>query len=415
MFARRAGWDLAQNELAERLARRRAAGARLLDLTESNPTRCALPAAGDALRAALAEVARDPRSAVYAPDPRGDRAAREAVASYHARHGVAVSVDGVLLTAGTSEGYAHLFRLLADPGERVLVPSPSYPLFGFLAGLESVAVEPYPLRLRDGHWRIDQEAVDVASAAPTRAILLVHPNIPTGSLASHDEARVLRRLCRARDLALVSDEVFADYRSGCAAPDAPHTLLPSVAEEEEGPLTFVLSGASKVLGLPQLKVGWIVIAGPRRLKQQAIARLEVIADTYLSVSGPSQLALPALLASREAIAGEIARRVEENRARVAAGVASAHGVEMLVSEGGWYAILRLAAARGRSAPDEDALVGALLDDCGVIVQPGWLFDLEPRDESGDAIAHLVLSLLPEPGVFVPGLERVLATARDASR
>jgi hypothetical protein len=415
MFARRAGWDLSPNELAERVARRRAAGARILDLTESNPTRCGLEVAGAALRAALAEVARDPRSAVYAPDPRGDRTAREAVAAHHARQGAAVSPDDVVLTAGTSEGYAHLFRLLADPGERVLVPSPSYPLFGFLAGLESVDVEPYPLRLHDGRWRIDQDAVEAAAPAPTRAILLVHPNNPTGSLVGSDEARALRRLCRAQDLALVCDEVFSDYRSDLASSDALRTLLPAPTEQEAGPVTFVLSGASKLLGLPQLKVGWIVVAGPRHGKEQAVARLEVIADTYLSVSGPAQLALPLVMASHESIHAEIARRVEENRARVAAGVQSCDGVTLLPAEGGWSAILRVGAWGGRGAPDEDALVHALLDDSGVIVQPGWLFDLEPRDELGAAVAHLVLSLLPEPAVFAAGLACVLAAARDASR
>jgi hypothetical protein len=415
VFARRAGWDLLPNGLAERAQRRRDAGLPLLDLTESNPTRCGLPVAGARLRAALAEVARDPRSALYEPDPRGDRAAREAIAAYHTAPDTAVSSDAIILTAGTSEGYAHLFRLLADAGERVLVPSPSYPLFGLLAGLESVEAEPYPLRLRAGRWRIDLEAVKGLAAKPTRAILVVHPNNPTGSLASASEIAALRGICREADVALVSDEVFADYRSAAAPGGAPRTLLPRDAEVTEAPLTFVLSGASKVLGLPQLKIGWIVVAGPSDRRSEALARLELIADTYLSVSGPAQLALPALLASRHALAGEITARVEENRVRLARVVARARGVELLDAEGGWYAILRLGRDGMAGAPDEDALAGALLDGPGVLIQPGWLFDLEPEDEEGRPAAHIVLSLLPEPHVLVEGLTHLIEAIESAAR
>jgi len=413
MFARRAGWDLEQSDLAARVARRRAAGLPLLDLTESNPTRCVLPAAGERLAAVLAEVARDPRCGVYEPDPRGDITAREAIAAHHAAQGGAVTAASIVLTAGTSEGYAHLFRLLADPGDCVLVPSPSYPLFGLLAELESVEPKPYPLRLRDGRWHIDLDALR-AAAPGARALLLVHPNNPTGSLASPDEVTELRRICRTHDLALVCDEVFADYRSPSARAGAPYTLLPQRDEAESGPLVFVLSGASKLLGLPQLKVGWIVVGGPAQLREEALARLDVIADTYLSVSLPAQLALPALLASRAELAGPIAARIEQNRALVERAVAHAAGVELLIAEGGWYAILRLGVDGTGHALDEDALAATLLDGPGVIVQPGWLFDLEPQDESGLPASHLVLSLLPEPHILEEGLGHVLAMIEAAA-
>jgi alanine-synthesizing transaminase len=413
MFSRRAGWSLCPNELAERAAARRSAGLPILDLTESNPTRCGLPAAGEHLRAVLAEVARDPRSAGYAPEPLGARSAREAIAAVHAAQGAAVTADDIVLTAGTSEGYAHLFRLLADPGERVLVPSPSYPLFGLLAGLESIEAEPYPLRWRGGRWEVDLAAIARAAAPPSRTLLVVHPNNPTGSLASRAEAAALRALCRAHDLALISDEVFAGYRTPSAPADAPPTFLPSLGDVEDGPLTFVLSGASKLLGLPQLKVAWIVVSGPERLRSEAIARLEVIADTFLSVSGPAQCALPSLLAAREALAGAIARRVDENRARVAASVVGIRGLTLLAADGGWAAILRLRSEQTGAAPDEDALVTALLDGPGVIVHPGWLFDLLPEDEHALPASHLVLSLLPEPQVLEAGLAHVLRAAAEA--
>jgi len=415
MFATRAGWDLGPDEIAEAIACRRADGRPVLDLTDSNPTRCGLLAGAERLARSLARLASDPRCAVYAPDPRGDLAAREAIAAHHAAQGGAARAESVLVTAGTSEGYAHLFRLLADPGDRVLVPAPSYPLFGLLAGLEGVDAAAYPLRFGGGRWRIDLDAVRRAATPPARAVLLVHPNNPTGSLATRAEARALRALCRERGLALVSDEVFADHRSSSAPPDAPRTLLPSEDDAENGPLTFVLSGASKLLGLPQLKVGWIVAGGPAQLRDEALARLEVIADTYLSVSPLVQLAFADVFTSRAELAGEIAARIEANRRSVARAVAGAARVQLLEADGGWYAILRVVAGAGAAAPDEDALARTLRDGPGVFVQPGWLFDLEPRDEDGARAAHLVISLLPEPDVLDAGVGHVLEAIAAAAR
>jgi aspartate/methionine/tyrosine aminotransferase len=414
-FAGRAGWDLAPNDLTARIEERRATGLPVIDLTESNPTRCALPAAGLALRAALAELAQDPRSLRYEPDPRGDADARATISAYHTAKGTPLAPECVVLTSGTSEGYAHLFRLLADPGERVLVPSPSYPLFGFLADLESVEVAPYPLRWRAGGWRIDFDTLAAAAGPRTRAVLVVHPNNPTGSLASAEEAAALRRFCRERGLALVADEVFADYRSATAPAPSPRTLLPRVTEAEDGPLTFVLSGASKVLALPQLKLAWVAVSGPRVLRTEALARLEVIADTYLSVSTLSQLVLPRVFAARAEIAAEITARVAENRLLLAAHIAPLEGVELLAADGGWAAILRVRGERRQNAPDEDSLVTQLVQDHGVIVQPGWFFDLDPEDDAGRPAAHLVLSLLPEPQRLEQGLAHVVEAIDGASR
>lgn len=415
MFSKRAGWDLGSDDLAESAARRRAAGLPVLDLTDSNPTRCGLRTAGEQLSLALARVANDPRCVVYSPDPRGERAAREIIAAYHAAQGADARAESVVVTAGTSEGYSHLFRLLADPGDRVLVPAPSYPLFSLLAGLEGVDAAPYPLRHRAGRWHIDLEAIRDAASPPVRALLLVHPNNPTGSLASRDEADTVRRLCRERGLALVSDEVFSDYRSASTPADAPVTLLPSPRDAESAPLTFVLSGASKLLGLPQLKVGWIVAAGPARLRDEALARLEVIADTYLSVSPLTQLALVDLFGARAEITREIAERVAGNRDRVARAVARSGRVRLLEADGGWYAILQVSSDAAGTAPDEDRIVRALLDGPGVLVQPGWLFDLEPQDETGASATHLVISLLPDPELLRAGLERVLEAIDSTAR
>lgn len=402
MFAARASWDLTPNELARRVEARRAAGLALHDLSEANPTRCALPAAGEALRVALSRLVRDPRVLCYEPSAKGDPLARAAVAAHHASRGAPVDAERVVLTAGTSEGYAHLFRLLGDPGDRVLVPRPSYPLFDFLAGLEGLETAPYPLRLdrAAGAWRPDLEALAEAATARTRAVLVVHPNNPTGSCLRQADVAALRAFCRERGLALIADEVFADYaESPPGRPAWPPSLLAG-GDADDAPLGFVLSGLSKLLGLPQLKLAWVVVTGPARLRDEALARLEVVADTYLSVSAPAALVAPELLQHADAVQAEIAGRVRENLARLDSTLEGVECAERLPRDGGWYALLRIGPRAGAPAPDEDALVAALLEHDGVLVQPGWLFELEDEEDA----AHLVLSLLPAPGVFAPALE-----------
>jgi aspartate/methionine/tyrosine aminotransferase len=409
VFARRAAWDLSRNALAAAAFARRARGADVVDLTEANPTRCGLLAGGDALARALAELARDPASRRYEPDPRGARAARDAIARYHARGGAAVDPDQVLLTAGTSEGYAHLFRLLADPGDRVLVPRPGYPLFDLLAELEGVETRGYGLRRAsaDAGFRLDAQDLAREAAAPrARAVLAVHPHNPTGAFVHPEDARVLRDACRAHDLALVSDEVFAESAFAAAAPGA---RLPTLLEPgEDAPLHFVLSGASKLLALPQLKVSWIVVGGPRARREEAQARLEAIADTYLSVSPLLAACLPALLDARAAIGATLAERVRGNRARLAALVAKAPGVALLPADAGFAAILELGDDAG--APDEEALALALVERAGVLAHPGYFFDFED-----DGRARLVLSLLPEPERFDAASRALLDVAQEELR
>ena len=295
MFAERTGWDLAPNALAKRLEQLRAAGAEILDLTESNPTRVGLAYPADLL-APLA----DPGGLLYDPQPKGLLPARQAVASLYATKGAPVGPERVLLTASTSEAYSHLFRLLANPGDEILVPRPSYPLFGYLADLSDVKTVSYPLRLQGDRWRVDPEELNSAAGPRVRAVVVVHPNNPTGSALTAEEWTAIAELCLRRGLALISDEVFADYFREEAG-GLPRTLLGGPAGE--GPLTFALGGLSKFLGLPQMKLGWIACSGPPDLLAPALERLELIADTYLSLNTPVQRALPAWLVLAPAVGG----------------------------------------------------------------------------------------------------------------
>jgi len=401
VFARRASWDLAPSPLAARVAARRAAGLPLLDLADANPTHAALAEPAAALSAALAELARDPSALRYDPDPRGALPARTAIARGRSP---TVAPEQVVLTAGTSEAYAHLFRVLADPGDVVHLPAPGYPLFEHLAALEGVASARYPLREPApgaARWRLDLPALSASLAPRSRAVVLIHPHNPTGSFVDPADLVALCALARERGLAIVSDEVFEDSALGPAAP-------PSVlAGAEAGPLHFALSGASKTLALPQLKVAWIAVGGPPAARDEALARLEFTADAYLSVSPLVASMLPALLGRREAIGAELRARVAGNRARLAAAL-SGSGATLLPAEAGWAAIVRVPGAL-----DEEELVLALLDRDGVLVQPGFLFDLEPEGFAGAPCAHLVLCLLAEPGCFAAGAAAFAAFVAEA--
>ena len=376
-FSARTGWDLAANALAARLDAARAAGRLAADLTEANPTRAGLRWPEEALAAALG----GPGAAGYDPEPLGALPARSAVAAYLRDRGHAVPEERIILTASTSEAYGFLLKLLCDPGDDVLVPAPAYPLLDLLAGLEGVAVRRYPLRY-DGAWHVDLPALEEAVGPRTRAVLVISPANPTGAVLSAEDLRALDARCAARGLALLSDEVFAD-----AAPRGAPSALAA-----ERCLAFHLSGLSKVCGLPQLKVGWLAAAGPAALVRAALERLEVIADTYLSVSGPSQRALAALLPARACFLGPLRARLAANRAALAARAGGAF--DLLRSAGGWSAVLRIG-----ETVDEEALCLALLDD-GVAVQPGFFFDFGRN-------GHLVLSLLPMPDAFAAGIERLV--------
>ena len=375
-FSSRLRWDLAPNSLTRLLDERRSAGAAILDLTESNPTAAGFAYPSGQILAALS----DPRSLRYQPSAAGMPSARAAVSEYYSGR---VDPSRILLTASTSEAYAFVFKLLADPGDEILVPRPSYPLFDFLAALEAVRVVQYPL-VYHGSWTIDLDALARSITPRTRAIVLVNPNNPTGSFLKQSELPELIALCHDHSLAIISDEVFSDY-----ALDSDPRLVRSLTGVTEV-LTFCLSGLSKVVGLPQLKLGWIVTSGP------AFERLELIADTYLSVSAPVQWAAPALLGLRTQLQDQILARVRANRAFLASQIGPASPWRLLATEGGWYAILE--APRIQS---EEEWVLSLLANDGVLVQPGFFFDFERE-------AFLVLSLLTPEDIFREGVRRILA-------
>lgn len=387
-FSRRTAWDLAPNKLSAVLSEARSAGRALVDLTDGNPTRCGIVTTTE-----LVALLGDPRGVDYEPDPLGHPDARAAVADYYRAHGATIDPGRVVLSASTSEAYGWLFKLLADRDDAVLVPQPSYPLFGYLAALEDVRLVAYPL-LREEQWRVDLDAVARSIDERTRAILLVHPNNPTGSFLRRDDAAALEQLAAANGLALVVDEVFVDYAHG----PLPADRLPTFAGERRA-LTFVMSGLSKVVALPQLKLGWTIVLGPDALARAAMERLEVIADTYLSVATPVSRALPELLAARGPIQAAIRARTENNRASIDDAIArlGEHGaVRRLPADGGWYAILEVPRTR-----DEDAWVEALVRDEGVVVHPGYFFDL-------DREGCLVVSLLPEERAFSAAITRVVS-------
>jgi alanine-synthesizing transaminase len=385
VFSARLHWDLRPNPLSELLKAKRDAGASILDLTESNPTSAGLRYPAEQILSAFA----DARALRYEPTPAGLLAAREAVADrYYAPLGEMVQPSRILLTASTSEAYAFLIKLLTEPGDELLVPRPSYPLFEFLATLESVRISQYPLIYHEG-WSIDMDALACAITERTRAIVLVNPNNPTGSFVKRRELSRLIELCREWSLAIISDEVFSDY---AFAPDPQR--VPRLTGIDEV-LTFSLSGLSKVAGLPQMKLGWIVASGPPSTRAAALERLELIADTYLSVATAVQHALPRLLEAGESIREQIRRRTSQNLDTLLAATAKS-AYRTLEVEGGWYATVQVPRIR---TEEEWAL--ELLDRCNVLVQPGYFYDF---DQDG----LLVLSLLTPPEIFREGVEQALA-------
>lgn len=377
MFSERLG-SLEENELWRVLSRKRAAGDEVFDLTESNPTRIGLVYPSDEIVAALAQ----PGALTYEPAPQGHLTAREAVRHYYRERGKDVSTNDIVLTAGTSEAYSFLFKLLCEPGDEVLVPQPSYPLFETLASLEAVVPVPYPV----------EEGPGDALSPRCRAILAVHPNNPTGSYVSEETAERLITLSRDHDVALIVDEVFLDYTIRGAT-------ATSFAGAEEG-LVFVLSGLSKLAGLPQMKLSWITISGAPERREEARRRLEHIADAFLSVGTPVQLALPRFLELASSMRERIRERVEENLSVVAQAVERVPEVTFPVPDGGWYATLRLPAV---ASSEEWAI--EFLESVSVYLHPGAFFGFE-RD------AHVVVSLLPPPEGFRVAIERVLRVVSD---
>jgi alanine-synthesizing transaminase len=381
-FSTRFKWDLGSNRLALLLEEKRRSRARVLDLTQSNPTRVGLSYPADAVLNALGR----PEAIVYEPSPRGLPVAREAVSDYYRERGFDVDPAHLHLTASTSEGYSYLFKLLADQGQSVLAPQPSYPLFEFLAALEGVELRPYELNyLHPVGWEIDFDSLERAIDDSTRAIIVVSPNNPTGSFIKRPEVERLNGICSRHGLALICDEVFGDYFF-----EADERRAESLVTNYPV-LTFVLSGFSKILALPQMKLGWIVTTGQAALRDEAIERLDLIADTFLSVGAPVQQAAPSWLKLRSEIQGQILERVHDNWQ-------SLQRIEslcrLLAVEGGWYATLEIP----RYVPEEEWVVN-LLEKDEVLVHPGYFFDF-PRE------AFLILSLLPEPEAFREAISRL---------
>jgi aspartate/methionine/tyrosine aminotransferase len=386
MFSSRLPQNVVANALSRRLTALRASGAAWVDLTESNPTRAALDYPAD-----LLERLGDPRSLAYEPQPFGLPAAREAVARDYSRRGARIDPAHIVLTASTSEAYAWLFKLLCNAGESVLVPRPSYPLFEHLTRLETVEAVPYDLEYH-GRWQIHVDSVAARATPATKAVLLVSPNNPTGSYVTRRELEPLSAFCGERGIALIVDEVFADYSL-----DVPADAVTDIAAESRS-LAFTLGGLSKTVGLPQLKLGWIVVGGEEPLRTEALRALELIADSYLSVSTPIQIAAADLLVRGGAIRDGILHRIRSNLTALRGIVARFDAVTVLTCEGGWYAVIRVPSTRS-----EEELVLELLERERVLVHPGYFFDF-PHE------AYVIVSLLPRPDVFADAAARMLQFA-----
>jgi len=388
MFSERTGWNRRENQLTLALEKLRSGARTVLDLTRSNPTECRFAYNSQGIQRALTggEILR------YRPEERGMAAAREAVAAYYQnQHGAAVGAGDLLLTSGTSEAYSFLFRLLCNAGDEVLIPAPGYPLFDFLADLSDVRLVRFPL-VYDHGWQIDFKTLAAAATERTRAVIVVHPNNPTGHYVSSAEQAELEKFCHQRDIALIVDEVFLDF-SWRAEPAR------SFAARDQA-LVFTLSGLSKICGLPQMKLAWVAASGPEAEKCEALARLEVIADAYLSVGTPVQLAAAELLETRGGFQEQVMARVRANLSELDRQLARQRVSKRLECEGGWTAVLRVPAV----ASDEELAI-ALLTERGVLVHPGQFYDFARP-------GHLVVSLIVPEEEFADGIARLLAHFTD---
>jgi aspartate/methionine/tyrosine aminotransferase len=383
MFSTRTFWPLTRNPFTLALDELRAAGVPLLDLTASNPTHCGFHYDAGAILSAF----QNPAALAFDPQPKGTLAARREIARYYLDdHQTAVDPESLLLTTSTSEAYSYAFRLLCNPGDELLFPKPSYPLFEFLAGLQDVNLVPYTLAYAHG-WFIDFQSLERAITPRTRAILLVHPNNPTGSYVHPEEVARLNALCQKHDLALIVDEVFLDF----AFDMRPRKTFAA----NSAALTFTLSGLSKISALPQMKVAWLAVTGPDSHVKPALDRLEIIADTYLSLSAPAQAALPALLAQRHPLRKQLLDRIRENRAHLQSLLRAQPACELLHADAGWYAVLRVPA----NSTDEDLAIH-LLRQHHVVVHPGHFYDFPSN-------GFLILSLITPASDFLHGVKALL--------
>ena len=418
MFSERTNWRLAQNRFTQAVEETRAAGKRILDLTASNPTRVGLEYESGKILEALGSA----QALDYDPQAKGLHEAREAVAEYYrAEHGIhALDAEQIVLTTSTSEGYSFVFRLLCNAGDELLVPKPSYPLFEFLADLQDVKLVPYPL-IYDHGWQMDFHSLEQAVSARTRGVVVVHPNNPTGSYVKAGEIAELNAFCRSRGLGLIVDEVFLDYRLDARegntrslhAPMHRRSPMHGLGRDDNAQvdsvgsfagnsevLTFTLSGLSKISALPQMKVAWVATSGPAPDVAEAMGRLEVIADTYLSMNAPLQWAVPELLGQRKNIQKQLRARVRNNLSELDRQLAVQQTCQRLAVEGGWYAVLRVPVTRS----DEELAI-ALVRETGVVVHPGHFYDF-PKD------GYLVVSLITPTDLFREGISRILSALND---
>ncbi len=396
MFSSRLEWTVRPNPISELLEAKRRAGEVVLDLTESNPTRAGIEYPANEIAQALA----DPRALRYEPEPFGLPDARVAVARYYADSGIEMDPSQIVLTASTSEAYAWLFKLLAGPGDEILTPRPSYPLFEYLARLESVNVVQYPL-FYDHGWHLDGAALRALVTPRTRAIVTVHPNNPTGSFLKLYELDEMAAVAQENHLAIISDEVFSDY--WLERDPARVGVVAGAAGAARDVLSFSLSGLSKIVGLPQMKLGWMAVGGPEVLRRAALERLEFIADTYLSVGTPVQLAASALIDARHGVQEQIRSRLERNLGALRTAMAGTPQIRLLEVEGGWYATLQVPRVR-----TEEEWVLSLLGRENILVQPGFFYDF-----GGEAF--LVVSLLTRSEVFDKGVARFLVRVGESGR
>ena len=384
MFSDRTNWKLAENRFTQAVTKARAEGARILDLTASNPTRVGL--AYD--EAAILGTLGSPRAMDYDPQAKGLVEAREVVTEYYGvEHGIqSLDAERIVLTTSTSEGYSFVFRLLCNAGDELLVPKPSYPLFEFLADLQDVKLVPYPL-IYDHGWEMDFTSLEKVVTPLTRGVVVVHPNNPTGSFVRSSEIAMLNSFCRKYELAVIADEVFLDYSLN------QDTHASFTGNQEV--LTFTLSGLSKISALPQMKVAWIVTSGPDLQVAESMGRIEVIADTYLSMNAPMQWAIPELMRQRKNVQKQLLDRVKRNLAELDRQLAGQKTCQRLSVEGGWYAVLRVPVTRS----DEELAI-ELVEQKSLMVHPGHFYDF-PRD------GYLVLSLISAPAEFEEGIARLL--------
>lgn len=384
MFSTRTNWNFTPNKISRLIEDRRRKGLPIMDLTESNPTRCGF----DYPQVEILEALSNPENLLYQPDPKGLLKTRIAVTDYYSVYNIEVNPQNIFLTSSTSEAYTFIFRLLMNVGDEILVPKPSYPLIEYLAQINDVDIKYYHI-LYDGEWHIDFESIKKNILKNTKAILLIHPNNPTGSYIKKEEYKTLVEICASHNLALIADEVFLDYSFY-----EDDSRVNSFANKKDV-LTFSVSGISKILGLPQMKLAWIVVSGEEEVWREASSRLEVITDSYLSVSTPIQNAAQSWFDLREKLNREIRDRVKINFEFLIDRTRNDSPVKVLNVEGGWNAILKIPQTKS-----DEEWVEYFLTNHGVVVQPGYFYDFD-RD------GFIVVSLLSDPMLFQKGIDIIV--------